>query len=361
MFKETNHDVANNDNVNIIIEDGRNHLLATDSRYDIITEEPPLIHTSGVINLYTKEFYNLCSDRLTENGIMAVWIATWELQETELKMLVKSFVDVFPYSSLWDCIHTNEWLLIGSKEPIQVELDKLKKRMSREKLAQDLKKIQDIETPADFLALYMKGREFLIDFVGDVAPVTDDKTVVDYTTPRQARANFGLGEGLTGGLFLVGVDNLGSALKVKTAIDEKGIKEFNNVYVFRESVLPLISSYGSYDVTEFREQLWERVVKNETVCTSLILKEIMKLAQDFRDLGNIEKSIVTLNRGLTMIPREATPTLYAALARIYLDTNKNEKASEMILRALEINPQHPWAYELKVEVLSKIESDIIER
>ena len=359
LFKETNHDVANNKNVSIIIEDGRNYLLATDKLYDIITEEPPLIHTSGVINLYTKEFYELCSRRMTKNGIMAVWLATWELQETELKMLVKAFVEVFPHTSLWDCIHTYEWLLIGSKERLKIDLDVLKQRMSEDKLAGDLKKIQDIESPANFLALYLKGRKFLVDFAGDVDPVIDDKTVVDYTTPRQARSNFGLGEGLSGGLFLVGVNDLGSVLKIKASIDEKSIKDFNKVYVFRESVIPHITAYGPYDPIEFQEELHKRVMNNETVCASLLLKEIMKLAQSLRNLGDVEKSLATLNQGLSMVPHEARATIYAALARIYIDTGKEVKASEMILKALEINPQHQWANQLKTNIIQKIRPDII--
>lgn len=351
LFKETNHDVANNKNVNIIIEDGRNYLLATDKLYDVITEEPPLIHTSGVINLYTKEFYELCSRRMTENGIMAVWLATWELQETELKMLVKAFVEVFPHTSLWDCIHSNEWLLIGSKERLKINLDVLKQRMSEDKLAGDLKKIQDIESPANFLALYLKGHKFLIDFAGDVDPVVDDKTVVDYTTPRQARSNYGLGEGLTGGLFLVGVNDIGSVLRIKASINEKSIKDFNKVYVFRESVIPHITSYGSYDPIEFKEKLHRRVMNNETVCASLLLKEIMKLAKSLHYLGDTEKSLATLNQGLSMVPQKARASIYAALARIYLDNGDKVKATEMIQKALEINPQHQWANQLKTNII----------
>ena len=35
-------------------------MLATDRRYDVITEEPPLVHTAGVVNLYSRDFYELC-------------------------------------------------------------------------------------------------------------------------------------------------------------------------------------------------------------------------------------------------------------------------------------------------------------
>jgi hypothetical protein len=66
IFRETNHDVAANPDVRIVIEDGRNDLLGTSKTYDVITEEPPLVHTAGVVNLYSRDFYELCRDRLTE-------------------------------------------------------------------------------------------------------------------------------------------------------------------------------------------------------------------------------------------------------------------------------------------------------
>src|SRR5690606_4688454 len=140
-FRDTNHDVANNPGVNLIVEDGRNYLLGTRRRYDVITAEPPMIHTAGVVNLYSRDFYRLCSERLTDNGIMAVWLATWEIENPELRMLVRAFADVFPHASVWDSKHLGEWILIGSRSPIAVDLDALAARMSRPGLSTDLERI----------------------------------------------------------------------------------------------------------------------------------------------------------------------------------------------------------------------------
>ena len=130
LFAATNHDVATSGRARIVIEDGRSYMLATDRRYDVITEEPPLVHTAGVVNLYSRDFYELCSRRLTDDGIMAVWLATWELETVEMRMLVRAFVDAFPHASLWDCTHPGEWLLIGSKKPLRIDLDALAARMA---------------------------------------------------------------------------------------------------------------------------------------------------------------------------------------------------------------------------------------
>ena len=82
------------------------------------------------------------------------------------------------------CTHFREWLLIGSKKPLQINVDKLASRMSEPILAVDMRMIHGgIKSPADLLSLYMKGRDFLVDFAADAEPVIDDKTKVDYTTP----------------------------------------------------------------------------------------------------------------------------------------------------------------------------------
>ena len=75
------------------------------------------------------------------------------------------------------------------------------------------------------------GHAGLAAFAGDAPPVTDDRSVVDFTTPRHARANFGLGEWVTGGLSVSGVGERGLQ-------SELLLREFDRVYTFREPVAP---------------------------------------------------------------------------------------------------------------------------
>ena len=74
VFAKENHDVLNNPKVNIVLEDGRNHLLTTKKRYDVITSEPPPPRTAFTVNLYTREYYELALNRLKPGGIVAQWI-----------------------------------------------------------------------------------------------------------------------------------------------------------------------------------------------------------------------------------------------------------------------------------------------
>jgi hypothetical protein len=135
---------------------------------------------------------------------MAVWLATWELEERETKMLVRAFLEAFPEASLWDSMHAGEWILLGSRRPLSIDLDAVAARLETPAIEADLEKIR-IRQPADFLSLHLRGRRFLEEFTAGVPPVVDDHPIVDATIPRSARSNFGLGEGLTAGLEILGL------------------------------------------------------------------------------------------------------------------------------------------------------------
>lgn len=349
LFSDTNHDVARNPRVRLVIEDGRNFLLATDKRYDVISEEPPLVHTAGVVNLYSRDFYELCSRRLTDDGIVAVWLATWELETQEMMMLVKAFVDVFPYASAWDCTHPYEWVLIGSKKPIGIDLDVLTARMAEPRIAHDLARIEaelgGIRTPADLLSLHLEDRAALVEFAGAAPAVTDDKSVVDFTTPRHARANFGLGEWVTGGLAAVGVGEHG--LRAHTRL-----RDFDSIYAFRESATALIARYGEHDPERFADELRERTWAREMRAAQPTLAELRRLAAELRAQRQPSQSLEIIEHGFALVPRDASAPLYAMRAQLYDDLGRAEQARaaraqataldeamrERLARALRQNP-----------------------
>ena len=277
-------------------------MLGTDRRYDVITEEPPLVHTAGVVNLYSRDFYELCSRRLTDDGIMAVWLATWELETAEMRMLVRAFVDAFPNATLWDCTHPGEWLLIGSKKPLRVDLDALASRMADPAIARDLARIDadtgGIRTPADLLSLYLMGHTGLAAFAGEARPVTDDRSVVDFTTPRHARANYGLGEWVTGGLSVSGVGERGLQ-------SELLLREFDRVYTFREPVAPLIASYGGRDPAQLSAEVRENARARELRAAGMMIRGLRREAADLRAMGQPQRSLESLDRGLALVPAEA--------------------------------------------------------
>lgn len=113
-FREENGDVLLDPRFRLIIADGRNYLLTTRRRYDVISTNA--IHPSISPFLYTREFYLLCKSRLSPSGVMCVWLPT---NTRHMRGLARTFLDVFPHSSLWFC-NPGHTVMIGSRRPLRI-------------------------------------------------------------------------------------------------------------------------------------------------------------------------------------------------------------------------------------------------
>ena len=103
-FSDENRNVLNNPEVRIINADGRNFLLVSQKRYDVIIGELYNAANAGVVNLYTKEYYNLCKKHLTDQGIMCQWIAMKDFPGSAVKEVIHTFQSVFPHTTGLLCL-----------------------------------------------------------------------------------------------------------------------------------------------------------------------------------------------------------------------------------------------------------------
>jgi spermidine synthase len=65
------------------VSDGRHELLRTQKQFDLITLEPPPPSASGVVNLYSRDFYELAKSKLAPDGLLAQW---WPLATQTMKI-----------------------------------------------------------------------------------------------------------------------------------------------------------------------------------------------------------------------------------------------------------------------------------
>jgi spermidine synthase len=111
-FHDDASQVAALPNVSFKRDDGRNFLLVHHEPYDIIIVDPsPPIHSAGTVNLYTKEFFQLCRSRLSKNGAVCLWLPPAPI--SELLMIIRSFTEVFPASSMWGPLNYPGLYLVG--------------------------------------------------------------------------------------------------------------------------------------------------------------------------------------------------------------------------------------------------------
>jgi spermidine synthase len=180
-FSDVNYHAAQNQKVRFIIDDGRNYLLRSPRRYNVITLEPMHPYLASATNLYSADFYKLCRSRLAEHGVMAQWAPLHVLSRPQYRMLIAGFASAFPHTSLW--FLGTEGILIGSLDPLQIDIAALKRNMSAEGVAADLAKIS-LATPQRLLSCFMMGEEQIHEFVKDVPVLSDDMPRIEFSAPR---------------------------------------------------------------------------------------------------------------------------------------------------------------------------------
>ncbi len=169
-FAPWNKNVLKDPRTHVHIEDGRSFLLMSRKKYDIITTNA--IHPRLSNNIYTKDFYGICRDKLTDDGIVCQWIPQNWLNTREFKSLIRAFVEVFPQSQMW---YINEYstLLVGKKHPFKINYTLVESRYDQNDLLRDELSDVGLSNPASLLAQYFYSPEDLRDFIKN-APVDED-------------------------------------------------------------------------------------------------------------------------------------------------------------------------------------------
>ena len=111
------------DGVRVIVNDGRNFLLTSRERYDVvIVDGTPPIYSAGTVNLYSREFEDLARRHLTPTGMLALWVPL-PCFDSDFGMILRNFTEVFPHTLVWRQPGSNlpGVLLLGSESPFELD------------------------------------------------------------------------------------------------------------------------------------------------------------------------------------------------------------------------------------------------
>lgn len=124
----------------VILDDARSYLQFTDIRYDIIATDCTDLRYKTNANLYDLEYFTLCRDRLTDKGMVVVWMPLAGLSEEAFTVALRTFHRVFPHMSVWFMNNepTHYILLIGTKDKPEYNYEYAVARLKDPKVAEDL-------------------------------------------------------------------------------------------------------------------------------------------------------------------------------------------------------------------------------
>ncbi len=173
LFRHVNYDVLRQPNVRLRVDDGRNYLLLTPKRYDVVTADIIMPRWAGANNLYAAEYYRLVKNALKEDGLMLQW--NGGQTKTEYNLILRTFQSVFPHTTLWN----NGSMMVGTKRPLQLDRAAFERKLKDPATRRALESMKLGSFDA-LLAQYTAGPEEVRRFVGPGPILTDDRPRIEY-------------------------------------------------------------------------------------------------------------------------------------------------------------------------------------
>lgn len=184
LMPEQNFGVLEDPRFSLILNDARDHLHSGTRTYDVIATDVTNLQYKQNGNLYTVEYFQLMQQKLDPDGIACAWIPMAAIELRELRILMKSFQDVFPHATLWfiNHTHTNFGILIGTPEPLQIDYRRLEQGFADAEIAENLRLIGMI-SPLQFIHSLHLDEVGYREFCGDVPVHTDDRPILEFSSP----------------------------------------------------------------------------------------------------------------------------------------------------------------------------------
>ena len=173
----------NTPNIEVIVNDGRNHLLLTSRRYDVIASEPSNPWVAGIGNLFTKEAFELYRARLKPGGILCQWLHEYGMGQKEFKSVLRTYTEVFPHVQLWCCLPGSDYLLLGSDQPLRFRLAEVEKLLQHPGVKPHVAPVS-FDHPEEVLACFLDDTEALKHIAKDSPVHTDDNMLLEFAAPR---------------------------------------------------------------------------------------------------------------------------------------------------------------------------------
>jgi predicted membrane-bound spermidine synthase len=172
IFPRREEDPLADPRVTVYVEDGRFFLQTTDRRYDLVTSEPPPPKYAGVVNLYSREYFELIHARLNEGGLVTYWLPVHNLTESDALAIARAFCEIFADCTLWSGAGM-DWMLLGSRGGTPaIDATHFAQQWDDPVVGPELRAL-GFETPAYLGTTFLAGAATLARWTQGVAPVVD--------------------------------------------------------------------------------------------------------------------------------------------------------------------------------------------
>ncbi len=349
-FRELNRDILNEPKVRIRIDDARNYLLATQEEYDVI--ESDTIHPEQNANVFSREYFELARERLSEDGVFSVWLPMYGMSEETFKILINTLYSAFPHVTVWyaSTQPTRHALLVGSKQKLKIDYELLQEELAYPPVRESLAEV-GLEDVFTVLGSFITDESRLSGYVADSLVSTDNRPYLAYYNPVQ-KGRFPLTEPRVLQIFaqlslpvLPYVVNMGMAeTRIRTTLEHRSRA--------RTHVLRAIAhDYGRDYSNSIAELENAQALTPDDVKIANLLE--FAQAKQFADAEKRAQPAVTEGAGLLKAGRlddaeavfrsvlefhPASAVARYSLATIHYARGEHAQATEELLKVLELYP-----------------------
>jgi spermidine synthase len=187
LYQQENRGVLDYPGLKITIEDGRNYLLRSDERFDIITADATHPVNTSSWALFTREFYSLAQQHLADGGVFIQWLPFHDLSSRDYRDIVKTFQSVFPHTSLWYTGGPHTFLVATPQPLTRADILGLDARLKDSDAGADLgdsrKLADDLLMEENAVTKYTAGARVVTDDSAFFLPAKDEEAILRSFAP----------------------------------------------------------------------------------------------------------------------------------------------------------------------------------
>ncbi len=192
----------------LVGDDGRNFLLGSDRKFDLIVCDATHPGSSESWLLYTEEYYSLVLSRLEPGGVAAQWVPLHRLPVEEFTRIIVTWSRIFPNVAVHSAGGRHA-ILIGSAEPLQLDIASI---FRDSVAAEQLTATGFREDEPEFLQSLLSGNELLSIIESPIKSNTDDLAPCQFLIRKcQGDPQMTIGENMS---LMLSLDTDGEATPV---------------------------------------------------------------------------------------------------------------------------------------------------
>jgi len=337
MFEKENQDILFNPRINVIKEDGRNYLGKTKNSYDLIIADLFTPYRASVGNIYSLEHYQTCKEKLKSDGMMVQWLPPHQLSVHTLKIIARTFTEVFPHTTLWAT--KQSIALIGQNTPFHVDFDWMVSCMKKAHIAKDLDSVK-LHDPYEFLASFLMGERELRRFCSGAYLNTDNKPIIEYISPKEFDASksesayYKILEQLISKKSQVPIKEYPANKGYRAPIAQKLRAYLESRFLLYKAKIARSKKQYAKSIAFYRKS-WE-IRKDEKEVMTFLENHYITRGNQVYKTGRIKDGINTLKEAITYSPKSVLAR--SNIATIYFVNHEYDKAAKWWKKVLEVEP-----------------------